>query len=302
MKAVVLTEYGDVDRFEVRDLPDPVPGPNQIAVRTAATSINPIDWKLRSGAAQKFMPLQLPAVLGRDSSGAVAALGPGVTGFVPGARVAGLVHGAYAEIVVASVEAWAEIPASLNLIDAAALPLVGLTGAQLIEDAVGAREGEAVLVTGATGSVGRAAVFAARARGARVYAGVRAKHRAEAAKLGAHAVVALDDAAEIAQLPLLDAVADTVGGATTQKLLAHVKPGGRIGSVVGEPAGAKERGLIVRAFLAHPDSKRLGELARAMADGKLVIPIARRFPLAETAQAQKLAESGGANGKVVVTI
>lgn len=299
MKAVVLTAYGDVDRYEVRDLPEPVPGPGEIAVRVAAASINPIDWKLRSGAYQAFMPLELPAVLGRDASGTVSALGPDVTRFSVGARVMGLVQRTYAEVVVGKADAWAELPEGLDLVDAAALPLVVLTGAQLVEDAVNIREGESLLVTGATGSVGRAAVFVAKQRGAKVFAGVRDKHRAEAATLGVAAVVVLDDEGELARLPALDALADTVGGPTTQKLLAKLKPAGRIGSVVGEPAGAKERGLSVRTFLAHPDSRRLAELGRAVAAGKLLIPIARRFPLVQTAQAQKLAENG-AGGKVLI--
>src|SRR5207249_2786658 len=134
--------------------------------RVAGASINPIDWKLRTGAYQKYMPLELPAVLGRDVSGTVVAVGPGVTGFPVGARVLGLVNGGYAEIVVAPVEAWAPVPAKLDLADAGALPLVVLTGTQLAEDAAGVREGEVLLVTGATGGVGRAAVFAAQARGA----------------------------------------------------------------------------------------------------------------------------------------
>src|SRR5438045_6426534 len=108
MKAVVLSEYGDVDRLELRELPDPMPGANEIAVRVAAASINPVDYKLRSGALKAYMPLQLPAVLGRDVSGHVLSVGPGVTQFASGARVMGLVKSGYAEIVVASLDAWAE--------------------------------------------------------------------------------------------------------------------------------------------------------------------------------------------------
>src|SRR5262249_44539509 len=137
------------------------------------------------------------------------------------------------------------------------------------------------------------------ARGARVYAGVKRAQKAAAATLGVDEVVALDDDTELDRLPALDAVADTVGGAATQAVLKKVKPGGRIGSVVGEPAGAKERGLPVRPMRAHPDGKRLAELAQAVADGKLVVPIAKRFPLAEAAQAQKFAEKG-AGGKVLL--
>ena len=112
-------------------------------------------------------------------------------------------------------------------------------------------------------------------------------------------MVAIDDDGEIAKLPPLDGIADTVGGETIQKLLAKLKPGGKIGSVLGEPAGAKEKGFVVKAFMTRSDPKRLGELARAVADGKLVIPIARRFPLAEAAAAHALAEKH-VDGKVLL--
>jgi NADPH:quinone reductase-like Zn-dependent oxidoreductase len=300
MRAVVLPEYGPPSALQLQTLPDPTPGPGEILVRVAGASLNPVDWKQRSGALRQFMPLTLPAVLGRDAAGTVAAMGPGVSAFAIGDRVLGRVPGGgYAELVVAPVDAWAPVPAALDLADAGALPLVLLTGAQLAEEATDARAGETILVTGATGGVGRATVFAAKARGAKVYAGVRGKHRAEAAKLGADVVVAIDDEAEIAGLPVLDGIADTVGGETTQNLLGKLKPGGKLGSVLGEPAGAKERGFVVRAFLTHSDPKRLGELTRAVADGKLVIPIAKRFPLAEAAAAHALAEKH-VDGKVLL--
>ena len=299
MKAIVLTAYGDVDKLELRDVPDPIPGTNQIAVRMAGASINPIDWKLRSGAVVNRFPLTLPAVLGRDASGTVAAVGPGVTAFKVGERVLGLVNGAYAELVVAATEAWAMLPAELDAVDAGALPLALLTGAQLVEDAVPSRHGEVLLVTGALGSVGRVAVFVAKSRGATVLAGVRSTQRAAAAELGADDVVALDDEAELAGLSALDAIADTVGGQTIARLLGNLKPGGVIGSIVGEPAGAKERGFVVRAMLTRPDSKRLAELAQSVADKKLVIPIAKKLPLSEAGQAHVLAQQG-AGGKVVL--
>lgn len=301
MKAIVLTEYGDVDRLQLREIPEPKPGPNEIGVRVTAASINPIDWKLRSGANRSRMPLELPAILGRDVAGTVIARGPGAPPFAVGARVLGLVQKGYAEVVVAGTDAWAEVPPGLDLVQAAALPLAALTGAQLVEEAVNISEGETLLVTGATGSVGRAAVFAARARGARVYAGVRGRRKSEAAKLDVQGVVAIDDATEIAALAPVDAIADTVGGEATRPLLDRIKPGGRIGSVVGPPPGAEGRNLIVRPMLAHPDAPRLAALARAAAEGKLVIPIARRFPLREAPQAQKFAETG-ADGKVVLIV
>jgi NADPH:quinone reductase-like Zn-dependent oxidoreductase len=157
-----------------------------------------------------------------------------------------------------------------------------------------------VLVTGAVGSVGRAAVSAALARGAEVAAGVRAEQKEQARKLGVD-VVALDDETELQRLPRLDAIADTIDGDTLSRLIDKVKPGGTIGTVLGEPAGAKEHGLAVRTHLTHPDSGRLAALARSVADGKLVIPIAKRMPLADIREAHALAERG-AGGKIVLLI
>jgi NADPH:quinone reductase-like Zn-dependent oxidoreductase len=300
MRAIVLDHYGPPSVLTLTSVPDPKPAPGEIAVRMSGASINPIDFKQRSGVAKAWFPLTFPAILGRDASGTVVAVGAGVTGFEPGARVLGRVPGAaYAEIVVGPAGGWALAPTNLDLTDAGALPLVALTGAQLVEEAVDARVGQTILVTGATGSVGRVAVFVAKARGATVYAGVRRHQKAEAEKLGVAGVVALDDDADIEKLPALDGIADTVDGPTIQKLLPKVKVGGTIGSVLGEPAGAKARGLTVKGILAHDDAKRLGELAQAVAEGQLIIPIARRFPLVEAAAAHELAEKS-AGGKVLL--
>lgn len=300
MQAVTLIAYGGADKLKMRELPDPNVGPNDVKVRMAGASINPIDWKLRSGAMQSMMPLELPAVLGRDASGEIVEIGSCVSHLKVGDRVMGLVSGAYAEVIVAPADAWAVVPEAMDLVDAAALPLVLLTGAQLIEDAVRPREGDVVLVTGAVGSVGRAAVFVAKAAGAEVWAGVRSTQMAAAAKLGVHGVVALDREWDIARLPLLDAIADTIGGPILARLFAKMKAGGTVASVVGEPVGAARRGFVVRGAMTHPDAARLLVLAQAVADGRLVIPIARRFPLSQARQAQVLAEHH-AGGKVLLT-
>jgi NADPH:quinone reductase-like Zn-dependent oxidoreductase len=300
MRAIVVTGYGDVDKLEVRDVPEPSAGPGEVKVRVIASSVNPVDLKLRSGVYRQTRPLEFPAILGRDAAGEVVAVGTGVRSIRVGENVLGLVNRAYAEYVVGNEQVWAEVPASMDLVDAGALPLVTLTGTQLIEEAVRPGSGDVVLITGALGSVGRSAVLAARTLGARVLAGVRRLQQEEAARLNVE-VVAIDDDAAIAQLPQLDSIADTVGGQTIQKLLAKVRTGGVIGSVLGEPPGAKERGLAVHAYRVHPDGRRLAELARAVAAGKLVIPIARKVPLAQIREAQTLAESGP-GGKVVLLV
>jgi NADPH:quinone reductase-like Zn-dependent oxidoreductase len=300
MKAIVLTAYGNVDKLELRQMPDPHAGPNAIVVRMAGASINPVDWKMRSGAAKERFPVTFPGILGRDVSGEVVEVGPGVTGFAVGDHVLGLVKEAYAQLVSAPSEDWAKVPAGMDVVDAGALPLALLTGAQLMEEAVNPKKGDVVLVTGAVGSVGRTAVYAAQTRGAKVWAGVRASQRAEGAKLGADGVVALDDEAEIAKLPRLDAIADTIGGEAIQKVYGRLKTGGVIGSVVGEPHGAKDRGFVVHAVMVRPDAAMLAQYAAAVAAGKLVIPIAKKLPLAEAREAQTLAETKRPGGKVLL--
>ena len=136
MKAVQLHAYGGVDQLFYEDVPDPKPGAGEILVKVAATSLNPVDWKLRRGDLKDAMPLKLPAILGRDVAGTVVSLGSGTQGFQPGDRVMGLVNRAYAEFLVAKPEDLTHIPEGLNTEDAAALPLVVLTGSQLIEDGV----------------------------------------------------------------------------------------------------------------------------------------------------------------------
>ena len=300
MQAVVLSAYGDASQLKLQERAEPEPGAGQVKVKVLTASINPVDWKLRSGALKNQMPLELPAVLGRDAAGEVVKVGTGVSQFKEGDRVFGLVNGGYAQFVVAPAEAWSKIPEGLDT-DAGALPLVSLTGDQLAEATLSGRSasGLTVLVTGAVGAVGRVAVWGIRQRGARVLAAVRRKRVDEAKKLDVDDVFALDDDADLERMPSVDAIADTVGGEAIQRLLSKVKAKGTIGSVVGEPKGAKERGLSVHAFMAHADSARLEAVARAVANGELAIPIAKRFALADTAEAQALAERGGI-GKVLL--
>jgi NADPH:quinone reductase-like Zn-dependent oxidoreductase len=296
MKAVVLTGTGDVDKLEVRDVAEPDPGQGEVKIKVAASSINPIDWKIRHG----YTNPKLPDILGRDVAGEVTAIGPGVKKFKIGDKVLGVVRHGYAEFVVAKEENLARLPAAMPLEDAAALPLVVTTGAQLIEQNAEPKRGDTILVTGALGGVGRSAVFVARERGARVIAGVRKEQKDEARSLGVDDVVAIDDDTEIAQLPEVDEIADTVDGETIAKLLPHLKQGGRLASVLGEPDEARKRGIDVRAFMAHPDGPRLQELAEAVARGDLKIPIAERHPFEDVREATRHAEQG-VGGKVLLT-
>ena len=188
MKAIVLKEYGDPNKLALQEIGEPKPGPGEIKVKVAAAGLNPIDWKLRSGVLKAFMPIEFPSVLGRDVSGEVVELGSGVTQFKVGDKVMGMVQHGYAEFVTAPASGFTAVPPGLDLTDAAAIPVVALTGTQLIEETANVQSGQTVLVTGAFGGVGRFAIYAAKARGAKVIAGVRTKQLAEAQKLGASSV------------------------------------------------------------------------------------------------------------------
>jgi len=173
-------------------------------------------------------------------------------------------------------------------------------GAQLVEH-TNVQKGQTILVTGALGPVGRTALFVAKQRGAKVLAGVRKKDKEKATDLRADGVVAIDDDAEIKALPQLDGIADTVGGETIGKLLAHVKAGGTIGSAVGPIEAAKGHDVKVSPFGAQANAKQLHELVEAIAKERFRIPITKRFTLAQVGEAQKAAEKG-AGGKVLITI
>jgi NADPH:quinone reductase-like Zn-dependent oxidoreductase len=299
MKAVLLHDYGDVNQLSYEDAPIPEPISGEVLVKTIAISLNPIDWKLRRGDLRNMMPLEFPAILGRDLSGEVVALGDGVTSLKVGDRVFGLVNHAYAEYVACKAEDLARIPDNLDGIEAAALPLVMLTGAQVIERGVRPRSGETLLVTGAVGGVGRTAVHVARSHGVHVIAGVRASRKVEAKDLGADRIVALDDEKEVASLKELDAVADMVGHETIDRILPHIKKNGVLATVLGKPKSAEGRDLRVVEVWAQPDSARLEQLGAEVARGAFSIPIHKKFKLSQIREAQQLAEKGGI-GKVVL--
>jgi NADPH:quinone reductase-like Zn-dependent oxidoreductase len=300
MRAVLLYAYGDPEQLRYEDIDIPKYGDDEVLVKIHATSINPIDLKMRSGAAKDRFPLEFPAILGRDLCGEVIETGRKVVGFPKGMRVMALAHRTYAEYTVAKADVLSPIPDALNFEQAAALPLVTTTGAQLIERAVKPKAGQTVLVTGALGSVGRTAVHVARKHGARVLAGVRAKEKEEASKLNVDGVVAIDSEEEIGHLHDLDAIADTVGGTTIQRLLRTIRKGGVLGSVLGEPEDAKKYDIHVEAFMAQPDASRLYQLADDVARHEFSIPIARTMKLQEIQEAHRISEQGGLSGKIVL--
>jgi NADPH:quinone reductase-like Zn-dependent oxidoreductase len=302
MRAVVLQEYGGPEKLKFEDhVPEPKISGGTVLIAAAAASVNPIDWKMRSGTRQKDFPLSFPAILGRDVSGVVRAVGANVKHFKPGDRVLALSNATYAELVAVDHSDVTHLPDGVDLADAAAIPLIALTGDQLVRLATNVQKGQVVLVTGALGSVGRAAVHTANKIGAQVIAGVRGKELDDARSLGVSGVLAIDDDEAIEKFRLVDAIADTVGGDVAAKLIAKVKPGGSFGYTAFLPknAAAQNPAVKITRVLAKPDPSKVREFADDVRDGKFVLPIGRRMPLRDAAEAHALGEKGGI-GKILL--
>src|SRR6202795_5305474 len=260
MRAVVLYEYGGPEKLKFEnDVPEPQISGGTVLIATAAASVNPIDWKLRSGMRQKDSPLSFPAILGRDVSGIVRAVGANVKHFKPGDRVLALSNATYAELVAVNESDVTHLPEGVDLADAAAIPLISLTGDQLVRLATNVKQGQVVLITGALGSVGRAAVHTAKKIGAQVIAGVRSKEQNDARSLGVSDVLAIDDDKAIERFRLVDAIADTVGGDVAAKLITKIKQGGSFGytAVLPESAATQNPSVKITRVLAHPDPSKV---------------------------------------------
>jgi NADPH:quinone reductase-like Zn-dependent oxidoreductase len=305
MWAVVLHEYGGPEKLKFEDnVPEPQISGSTVLIGAVATSVNPIDWKLRSGMRQKDFPLSFPAILGRDVSGVVRAVGANVRHFKPGDRVLALSWATYAELVAVEDSDVTHLPDGVDLADAAALPLplplIALTGDQLVRLSTNVKKGQVVLITGALGSVGRAAVHTAKKIGAELIAGVRGKELDDTRSLGVSDVLAIDDDKAIEKFRPVDAIADTVGGGVAAKLIAKVKHSGSFGytAVLPESAAAQNPAVKITRVFTKPDPSKVREFADDVRDGKFVLPIGRRMPLFDAAGAHVLGEKRGI-GKIL---
>lgn len=295
----MVTAYGGPEVMKYQDMPDPVPAAGDVLIRVAGIGINPEDIQERNDQIEGWQ-LQFPAIIGLDVSGTVIATGDGVTDLMAGDRVCGWSYHTYAELVADKADFFARVPATMDLVDAAALPIVGLTGSQLISVAGGLQPGQTVLVSGAAGAVGRSAVFMAKSLGAHVVAGVRRSQLDQAASIGADETIALDDASVFAAIPQVDVVANTLRGQSATDLLAKVKNGGTFASVTGAPDGSDDYPNVrVVSFRSKQDRAGIAFITHAVDAGKMTIPIGRREAL-ENAGAAQAAFTKGGIGKVLL--
>ncbi|MBJ9968793.1 NADP-dependent oxidoreductase [Burkholderia seminalis] len=298
MKAVLLTSYGDVDQLVFGDATTPEPGPGEVLLRLHASAVNPFDLYLRQGYFAEMIPLPLPAILGGDAAGVIAKLGAGVSGWSVGARVVADFwpngRGAHAEYGVVPATSMARLPDALSFEQGAALVKAGLTGRQTVA-ALGIQAGDRVLVSGALGSVGRAAVQYLQELGVQPVAGVRPERLEEARTLAGEAV----DITVAASKPDFD-FAISAAAPVAGNLISHVRDGGTIASIVPVPEGVNATGRVtIRELVHQTEAATLDAVVDAAVRGDLIIPIAQTYGLDQLGDAHA-AVAAGAPGKVVL--
>ncbi|WP_411145448.1 NADP-dependent oxidoreductase [Streptomyces sp. x-80] len=301
MRAARYHEYGGMETLVIEEVPEPRPGPAEIRIRVSAAGVNPVDWKVRSGAVRDVFPLELPAIPGRDAVGVVDEIGDKVRGVSIGDRVFGLggVTGATAELAVLS--AWAPAPAAWSDEEAAGAGLASVTALGGLE-VFGSLKGRTLLIEGAAGGVGSAAVEIAVAQGATVI-GTAGEHNHEfLSALGAMATTYGTGLAErvCALAPDgIDFALDTAASGSLSDLVAIVGDPTRV-STVADHADASRLGTHLAN--ARNDSALLaaaGELGR---QGRYTPRVERSYPLEQIAEAHAYSEGGHVRGKVVVRI
>jgi NADPH:quinone reductase-like Zn-dependent oxidoreductase len=319
MKAAVIDGYGESNRLQVREVPDPgEPGPGQVLLRVRAASVNPIDWKMRRGSLRIVMPAKFPLILGHDAAGEVEAIGPEVTRFQPGDAVYGGFDprqgGSYAELTLARESALAAKPPALSFEEAAALPVTGLTALQALRDKGELVSGERVLINGAAGGVGHLAVQIAFALGARV-TGVASRRNLDFVRsLGAHEAIDYEEEDFAGRDDAWDIVFDAVGNRSYQDcepslsreggiyVTTLVGPRPFLNAVFTGLAGLFGQKKRARWIVAKPKAEDLAALNRLVDQGRLRPEIQEVFPLEKVHQAHDLSETGRVRGKLVVRV
>ena len=308
MRAVHQDTLGEPDVLAVVDLPRPTPRTNEVLVRVTAASVNPTDWKHRATGGFLGTP---PFVLGWDLSGVVEEVGIGVARFSPGDEVFGMLsypfgHGAHAEYVAAPAAWFAPKPASLDHVQAAALPLVSLTAWQALVENARIEPGQRVLIHAAAGGVGHVAVQIAKARGAYVIG------TASAGKHDFLREIGVDEAIDYREVDIteavtdVDAVLDTIGGETSLQSLRTLRPGGIVVSIL--PVGsddfyreADELGVRAVRMLVDASRHDLASITELVEQDSLRATISDVFPLEQAAEAHRSGETGRTTGKMVLT-
>lgn len=307
MKAVRIRSFGGPEVLEFTDVEKPEPKDDEVLIRVRAASVNPVDYKIRSGGYPVVKQDQLPKVLGRDVAGEIERCGRAVRDLEAGDTVYAMLDGGpggYAEYVTVKADLVAPKPEQLDYRAAAAVPLAGLTAWQGLFDHGHLQAGQRVLIHGGAGGVGHLAVQFAKARGATVAASVATGDVDFVRRLGADQVIDYTRERFEEQVREVDLVLDLVAGETQDRSWAVLRDGGTLVSSLGRPSETKAREHHARAegFIAHPDRAELIEIARLIDEGKVHPHVSAVFELEEAAEAQARLERHHSQGKVVLEV
>jgi NADPH:quinone reductase-like Zn-dependent oxidoreductase len=296
MRAVSFSQFGGPEVLEVIDVPIPEPGPGQVRIAVRAVGVNGYDWKLRRG----FMGGDLPKRVGLEVAGVVDALGDGVTDVALGDRVFAFAIGGGAADHTLSAH-YALIPGGLDFVDAAALPVAVETAHRAL-DVVGVGAGTTVLINGASGGVGQAAVQVAVNRGAQVIGTASEANHALLRELGAEPVTygpGLGERVRALGMSPVDAAIDVAGGGALPDLI-ELTGGTEHVVTIADVEGAEALGV---SFSANTSAYyALDEVLRLIEQGRFSLPVQQTFALEEIGAAQSLSEQGHARGKLVLTL
>lgn len=307
MRAIRQEAFGGPEVLRLVEVDRPEPLGTEVLVRVEAAGVNPVDWYTRMG--EGYLR-SFPLTVGWDVSGVVEEAGLGVTRFAPGDEVFGMPWfpreaAAYAEYLTAPSRQLVRKPAALSHVEAAGLPLAGLTAWQVLVDAADVQADQRVLIAAAAGGVGHLAVQIAKARGAYVIGTARAAKHSFVRGLGADEVIDYTQVAVPDVVSGLDVVLDPVGRAPHDWLPA-IKPGGTLLPFGADDypalqAAAAERGITVKLVLVEPDGHALEALAALAGEGRLRVHVDATLPLANAAKAHELSEKRRTQGKIVLT-
>jgi NADPH:quinone reductase-like Zn-dependent oxidoreductase len=299
MKAARFSRFGGPEVLELVDLPDPHAGPGEVRIAVRAAGVNASDWKKRQG----LMDDELPQTLGYEAAGVVDELGEGVADVAVGDRVFGLSAQGAAQAELAVLSHYAPIPSSLDFPSAAALPTAIETATRAL-DQLGVGSGGTLLVNGASGSVGSAAVQLAVVRGARVIGTASPANHAYLRSLGAEPVAYGEGLVERVRTLAPDGVdgALDVAGSGVLPELIELAGGPEHVVTIADFVGARTHGVRFSSGDAGRAVHVLAEIGDLVQAGRFSLPVAQTFPLAEIAQAHRAGEHGHGHGKLVLVV
>ena len=308
MKAIRIHKYGGPEVLSIDEVPVPEPGKDEVMVRVHATSVNPVDWKIREGLRKEKFPSKLPLTIGWDVSGVVEQVGEKVSNFRKGDEVYGrpdpTKNGAYAEYIVVKASLLGIKPLGIGHTEAAAVPLAGLTAWQGLFDHGLLKEGQKVLIHAAAGGVGSYAVQFAKSKGAYVIGTASDQNIEFLKRLGADEVIDYNMESFEMRLNDIDLVLDTIGGDTQLKSIEVLKPGGRLITTLAAEftTEAKAKNVHLIAYVVQSIPAQLAEIAKMIDAGKVKPIIDQVLPFTDARKAHMSIEEGHTRGKIVLQV